>query len=200
MRKLVVTNLITLDGYVTGPEGNVMLLPMDASFSGYNVERLRAADTLLLGGTTYRGLVSYWPGVADDPSQPDVEREISSRDNAIEKVVVSDSLTEEETGAWRETTEIVRRADAHRRVAELKDRDGGDILMFASTVLWNDLLVAGLVDELHLMIGAGAVGSGVPAFRQPFGGYSFPGALSVMDVRKLDGSDNILVQYAVSAG
>lgn len=200
MRKLIVCNLMSLDGYVTGPEDNVMLLPLDGSFSGYNVERLRAADTLLLGATTYRGFLGYWPGVEHDEQQPEIEREISHRNNTIEKVVVSDSLTPEETGVWRDTTEIVLRAGARARVAQLKEDEGGEILTYASTVLWNDLLVAGLVDELHLMIGAGAVGSGVPAFRQPFGGHAFPGELTVIDVRQLPDSQNLLVRYAVTAG
>ena len=68
MRKLVVTNIMSLDGYITGPGDNVMALPMDDFFDAHNLERLRAADTLLLGATTYMGLKSYWPGVAADPT------------------------------------------------------------------------------------------------------------------------------------
>ena len=56
MRKLVVSNIMSLDGYVAGPGGNVMVLPMDGFFDEQNLERLRAADTLLLGATTYMGL------------------------------------------------------------------------------------------------------------------------------------------------
>ena len=54
----------------------------------------------------------------------------------IDKVVVSDSLTAEETVPWRDTTRIVSRADAHQRVAELKRRAGGDVLVFGSHALW----------------------------------------------------------------
>ena len=53
MRKLIVTNIVSLDGYYTGPDNNVMVLPMDGAFDLYNVERLRAADTLLLGRSTH---------------------------------------------------------------------------------------------------------------------------------------------------
>ena len=49
MRKLIVCNLVSLDGFYSGPGGNVMAMPFDDGFSDYNVERLRAADTLLLG-------------------------------------------------------------------------------------------------------------------------------------------------------
>ncbi|MCM3900663.1 MAG: hypothetical protein ND866_03055 [Pyrinomonadaceae bacterium] len=59
-------------------------MPFDAGFSDYNAERLRAADTLLLGRTSYEGFRSYWPKVAEDMTQPAVEREISRLNAAIE--------------------------------------------------------------------------------------------------------------------
>lgn len=198
MRKLIVVNLMSLDGYVAGVGGNLMVLPLDGSFSEYNVTRMREADTLVLGATTYRGFVGYWPGVADDTTQPPVEREISSINDTIAKVVVSDSLTVGDTAPWQDTTEIVRRDDAHRRVAELKAAEGADIVTFGSATLWNDLLAAGLVDELHLMVGPGAVGAGEPAFRAPFGGQAFEGSLTLTGVRQLEGSQNVLLTYDVA--
>lgn len=87
--------------------------------------------------------------------------------------------------------------DAHRRVEELKSSDGGDILTFGSMTLWNDLLAAGLVDELHLMVGAGAIGGGLPAFTVPYGGQAFAGELTLTEARQLDGSQNVLLTYAV---
>jgi dihydrofolate reductase len=98
----------------------------------------------------------------------------------------------EETKPWQATTRIVRRADAHERVAELKQQDGKEILVFGSHVLWNDLLAHGLVDELHLMVGAVVLGAGTPAFeRQP------PVSLRLIDARKLEGSQTLLVRYEV---
>lgn len=200
MSKLIVVNLVSLDGYVAGEAGNMMVLPLDGSFSEYNVERMRTADTVLLGATTYRGFIGYWPGVEHDESQPPAEREIASINTRIAKLVVSDSLTRDDTAPWQDTTEIVRRADARRRVAELRERAGGDIVVFGSPTLWNDLLTAGLVDELHLMIGAGAIGGGEPAFRRPFGGQAFEGSLTLTGARQLEGSQNVLLTYAVAAG
>ena len=191
MRKLIVCNIISLDGFYSGPGGDVMVMPFDAGFSDYNAERLRAADTLLLGRTSYEGFRSYWPKVAEDMTQPAVEREISRLNAAIEKVVVSNSLRPDEVEGWG-PTRVVRRADAHAEVAALKRGPGRDILIFGSRLLWNDLLAAGLVDELHLMIGAGVVREGVRAFEtRPLG------SLRLLDTRTFDGSSLLLARYAV---
>jgi dihydrofolate reductase len=115
MRKLVVSNAMSLDGYYTGANDNVMVLELDPAFDAYNAERLRAADTLLLGRNSFDGFKSFWPPIADDPDPKwsEAQREVSSRDNEIEKVVVSDTLTPEETEQWRQNTRIVKRSDAH---------------------------------------------------------------------------------------
>jgi len=200
MRKVVVAIIMSLDGYVAGPGDDVMALPMDAFFDEHNLERQRSADTLLLGARTYLGLKAFWPAVAEDPTvSPAVRRdpaaaqvaqETGRRNNELRKVVVSDSLTQADTSPWTQTTTIVRRADAHSAVRDLRASEGGDILVFGSRTLWNDLLAAGLVDELHVMVGATALGGGTPAF-------ATPAALTLLDVRRRDGSSNVLLRYAV---
>ena len=189
MRTLIVCNIISLDGYYEGPGKDVMALPFDDAFSDYNAERLRAADTLLLGRRSFDGFKSYWPAIAERPDERPVEREISRLTTAIDKVVVSDTLTPDETGPWH-TQRIIKRADAHDRVAELKRERGRDVLIFGSHVLWNDLLVAGLVDELHLMIGSAFLGGGTPVFE---GGSRVP--LRLLEARRLGGSELVLVRY-----
>jgi dihydrofolate reductase len=189
-RKLIVANIISIDGFYSGPNDDIMAMPFDTTFSDYNAERLRAADTLLLGRRSFEGFRDYWPGIADDPEQPAIEREISRLDNAIDKVVVSDSLTDADLGPWTDTARIIRRADARDSIGELKRGPGREILMFGSHVLWNDLLTAGLVDELHLMIGSAFLGEGVPVFTGPRTG------LRLMDVRQLGDSQLILARYA----
>ncbi|MGH2765101.1 MAG: dihydrofolate reductase family protein [Actinomycetota bacterium] len=105
---------------------------------------------------------------------------------------MSDSLTADDTSPWTETTTIVPRADARRAVAELKDRPGKDMLMFGSRTLWNDLLVAGLVDELPLMVGATVLGGGTRTF-----GAGPVQSLRLVNTRRRDGSDNVLLRYEV---
>ena len=191
MRKLIVCNIISLDGCFSGPGGNVMAMPFDNGFSDYNAERLRAADTLLLGRKSYEGFRSYWPAIAKDVSQPAVEREISRLNAAIEKIVVSNGLKPDAVEGWG-PTRVVRRADAHAEIAALKEGPGREILIFGSHLLWNYLLAKGLVDEMHFMIGAGVVGEGVRAFEtRP------PGSLRLLDTRTFNASSLLLARYAV---
>jgi dihydrofolate reductase len=207
VRKLVVCNGMSLDGYYTGPENDVMVLELDpAVFDPYNAERLRAADTLLLGRNSYIGFKSFWPPIAEDPDPKytDAQREVSRLDNEIDKLVVSDTLNPDETEPWQDSTRIVRRAEAHAHITELKQQPGAEILVFGSRTFWNDLLAHGLVDELHLIIGPVLVGVGTPIFAQPIPSDHRPDrlfesrqTLRLLDTRSFDGSGNILVRYGV---
>ena len=190
MRKLIVANMMSLDGYYTGPGGDVMVLPDYDSFDLYNLERLRAADTLLLGRLVRRVqglLAARRRGSEASPTH----REISERNNAIEKVVVSDNLTPDETAPW-DKARIVKRADAHKQIAELKRQPGRKILVFGSRILWSDLLANGLVDKLHLMIGGRVKGGGTPMFDG-----EAPVSLELLETRTWDGSANVMVRYGV---
>jgi dihydrofolate reductase len=190
MAKLIVSNIVSLDGYIAGPGGNPTVLPMDQAFDAYNLERLRSAGTLVLGRKTFEMFRGFWPGVEHAPEAPPVLREISQLNGAMPKIVVSDSLTVEPGSPWSNTT-VVRRDAAFAELAKAKAASTKDLLVFGSRTLWNSLLAAGLVDELHLMIGNVVVGAGEAAFTA-----AVRHKLTLVAERRFAGSQNVLLQYA----
>jgi len=196
VRSVIVSNIISLDGSFEGPGGDVMALNMDAAFDAYNLERIRAAGTVLLGRRSFEGFSSYWPHIANAPHDPlnralsEDNRELSRLYNPIPKIVVSDGLVVPADNPWHGGTTVVPRAAAGARLTAEKQRGTGDILIFASRTMWNGLLAQGLIDEVHLMVGPRALAGGTPTFDRPTD-------LRLLDVRRTEGSDNVLLRYAV---
>ena len=193
MRKIIVYNVISLDGYHTGLENDIsVMFPMMGDvFDSYNAELLRAADVHLMGRRSFELFQSFWPKVAEDPTSDewtDSQRDLSQAGKSIQGIVVSDTLT----GKWQDVT-IVNRQDIYKQLAELKQQDGKDILITGSSTLWNDLLAHDLIDEIHLLIGNLILGQGVPVFAG-----KTPASLRLIDTRRWEDSDNILLRYIVS--
>ena len=192
MRKIIVYNIISLDGYHTGPDNDVSVMfpMMGGVFDTYNAELLRTADVHLVGRVSFELFQSFWPKVAENPTSNEwtpEQKELSQAGQSVNAIVVSDTLT----GNWPDIR-IIRRADAYQQIVELKGQTGKDILMTGSRTLWNDLLAHDLIDEIHLMIGNLVLGEGVPVFVG-----KTPASLRLIDIRRWEDSDNVLLRYEV---
>ena len=157
MRKIIVTEFMTLDGVVESPGGNETPHPHGGWQFKYNhpetgrykIDELASVDALLLGRKTYDLFSAYWPtqsGAFADPI------------NRYPKYVVSRSLA---TAEWN-NSHILR--DVANDVAALKKTDGGDILVYGSATLAKALLHHDLIDELRLMLFPVSIGGGLRLF------------------------------------
>src|ERR1700704_687666 len=156
MRKIIVTEFITLDGVIEAPGGKETSHPhggwqfRSPETGKYKVEELASVDALLLGKTTYEGFAAYWPGQTGGG--------VADPINPMPKYVVSRSLQKAE---WN-NSHILR--DVAGDVAALKKSDGGNILVYGSATLVKALLHHDLIDELRLMVFPVSIGGGLRLF------------------------------------
>ena len=196
LRQVIVSNIMSVDGCYEGPGRDMMVLNMDSAFDAYNLERIRAAGTVLLGASSFAGFSSYWPGIATAPADPDnraldeTNREISRVYNTLPKAVVSNSYAVPEDNPWFAQTTVIPRGGIRDWLDTARSEGRGDILVFGSRTMWNGLLAAGLVDELHLMVSPNAVGPGTPILDTAV-------SLDLLEARRFEGSSNVLLRYAV---
>ena len=157
MRKLIVTEFVTLDGVMEAPGGEPTH-PHSGWVNDYFSDEIGAykqqevidADIHLLGRVTYESFAGAWPTY---------EGEMADRMNSMAKVVVSNTLTDPE---WTNTTALA--GDPVAGVRALKEQDGGPILVAGSATLIHTLLDNDFVDELRLMVFPVSIGEGLRVF------------------------------------
>jgi dihydrofolate reductase len=159
MRRIVVTEFISLDGVVEDPGGSEGTRHGGWTFDfndpagmKYKLDETLGHDALLLGRVTYEGFAAAWPGRTDDAGFAD-------RMNSMKKYVVSSTLTDP---GW-ENSEVLG-PDLKAEVERIKAQDGGDILVAGSVRLVQALLAQDLVDELRLMTFPIVLGGGKRLF------------------------------------
>jgi dihydrofolate reductase len=159
MRKIVVTEFVSLDGVIEDPggaedfkHGGWTFRFQDPEGMKYKLDETFSHGSLLLGRATYDGFAAAWPGRTDDVGFAD-------KFNSMHKYVVSTTLTDP---SWGPVTVIAD--DVAARIAALKDEDGEDILVAGSRTLVQMLAANDLVDEYRLMVFPIVLGSGKRLF------------------------------------
>jgi dihydrofolate reductase len=144
MRKIVLTEWVTLDGYVSGPDNDMSFVHQffDAEMGMYEDAIVDTADTLLLGRVTYDSFAGSWPKVPDNPDVSEQEKAYARKLNAMRKVVFSKTLTDP---TWENTT-VLRHIDP-ADLRALKAEPGKDILIYGSASIVQQLTDLGLIDE-----------------------------------------------------
>ncbi|MHB8645748.1 MAG: dihydrofolate reductase family protein [Thermomicrobiales bacterium] len=153
MRRLIVTEYVTLDGIMEEP-GKWSFQFWNEEAAKYKYDELFASDALLLGRVTYQGFAAAWPTMTGTG-------EFGERMNSIPKFVVSTTL---EAVEWNNSTLI--KGNVPEEVAQLKQQPGQDILVGGSRELVHTLMQHDLVDEYRLMIHPLLLGSGKRLFRE----------------------------------
>ncbi|GAC1325739.1 MAG: dihydrofolate reductase family protein [Chloroflexota bacterium] len=159
MRKVVVSEFLSLDGVMEDPggaegfqHGGWTMAYWDDDIGKLKFEELFAADALLLGRVTYQGFAAAWPTQSDDAGFAD-------RMNALPKYVASQTLNRLE---WNNSHLI--QGDLLDHVSRLKQQSGGDILIAGSGRLVQSLMPHDLIDEYRFLVYPIVLGSGKRLF------------------------------------
>lgn len=153
MRKIIVSNLVTVDGLFAGPAGELDWFVWNGETADYVKELFKSVDTLLFGRKTYELMADYWPNATDeDPI-------ISAMMNNLPKVVFSRSLDRLD---WHNSR--LARGDLAGEVARLKAQPGKEMVVFGSGSIVSALAQLGLIDDYRLFVNPVILGSGLPHF------------------------------------
>ena len=181
MRKLLVFNLVSLDGYFEGTNRDISWHNVDKEFNDYAHDMLDSADLLLFGRVTYELMARFWPSseaLRDDP-------ETARRMNALSKIVFSRTL---DKALWNNTRLVKERMA--EEIERSKQQPGRDIVLLGSGDIMTQLAGRGLIDEYRLMVNPVALGSGRPLFR----GLKEALKLKLVKTRTF-GNGNVLLYY-----
>lgn len=155
MRKIIVQEMLSVDGFFCGPNGEIDWHNVDAEFNETAIAFLDTIDMLMFGRVTYEMMASYWPTEA---ALQDDQR-VASRMNALRKIFFS---KEAENLAWRNSVQCkdINIDD----IRALKEMSGKDIAIFGSGKIIEQLMPYDVIDEFRLIINPVILGKGRSIF------------------------------------
>ena len=158
MRKLVVFNSVSLDGYFTGENGDLTWASKgdeDAEWNAFVAQNASGGGMLVFGRITYELMASYWPTPVAAENAPVVAERI----NALPKVVFSRTL---DKVAWNNTSLV--KGDLVAEIRKMKGEPGPDMTILGSGSIVSQLAEAGLIDEYQMVVVPVALGKGRTMF------------------------------------
>ncbi len=187
MRRLLVFNSVSLDGYFVDAHGDMSWAHAgaDAEWNDYTASNASGGGTLVFGRVTYQMMAGYWPSpqaIATDPV-------VAERMNALPKVVFSRTLRE---ATWRNTTLV--NGDIVAAMRRMKAESGDGMVIFGSGTITAQLAQAGLIDEFQFVVVPIVLGGG----RTLFDGIAKPLKFKRTGTRSF-GNGNVVLSYTPTA-
>lgn len=160
MRKIVVFNLVTVDGFFAGLNGEIDWHNYDAEMGAFSMEQMKSLGALIFGHTTYELMASYWPTPDGIKSEP-VVAEIM---NNIPKIIFSKTMQEVKDGPVWKNVKVFHEIKPEE-IMKMKEQEGGDIAIFGSGTIVQQFTNLGLIDEYRLIVNPLILGSGKALFK-----------------------------------
>ncbi|MEV0386345.1 dihydrofolate reductase family protein [Nonomuraea sp. NPDC050643] len=157
MRKLLYCMMVTLDGYVESPSGDIGWSGPDDEVHAFINDMARDIGGALYGRHLYENMSAYWPTADEQPGASAIEVDFARIWRETPKYVFSKTLTEV---GWNST---LMTGDLKEEVTRLKEQDGG-ILEVGGATLAHSVVRLGLVDEFRIFIHPFVLGRGKPFF------------------------------------
>jgi dihydrofolate reductase len=159
MRKIISFMHISLDGFVSGVNGELNWVKIDEEIFEYVGKRINEGDTALYGRKTYQLMESYWPTAGTKPTASKHDVEHSKWYNKVHKVVLSTTMKD----TALTNTKIIS-DNLPERINEVKQQPGNDILLFGSPTATHSLIQQNLIDGYWLFVNPVILGRGIPLF------------------------------------
>lgn len=162
MRKIISFMHLSLDGFVSGPNGEMDWITVDEEIFNHVGKRISEGDTALYGRVTYQMMENYWPNAGDKPAATKHEIEHSKWYNTVHKVVLSKTMKD----ADLTNTTIIsdHLLDNINKLKQSQNGEGKDILLFGSPTATHSLIQLNVIDGYWLFVNPVILGRGVPLF------------------------------------